>query len=36
MGLIVVTEQPQFAIDLINKEYAKYGKLVKDINFQPQ
>ena len=36
MGLIVFTEQPQFAIDLINKEYAKYGKLVKDINFQPQ
>jgi hypothetical protein len=32
----VVTEQPQFASDLINKEYAKYGKLVKDINFQPQ
>jgi len=36
MGLSVATESPQFAIDLINKDYAKYGKLVKDINFQPQ
>ena len=36
MGLSVATESPQFAIDLINKDYAKYGKIVKDINFQPQ
>jgi tripartite-type tricarboxylate transporter receptor subunit TctC len=35
-GLIVSTESPQFANDVIKKDYAKYGKLVKDINFKPQ
>ena len=35
-GLIPVTESSQFAADLIKKDYAKFGKLVADIHFQPQ
>jgi tripartite-type tricarboxylate transporter receptor subunit TctC len=35
-GLIVVTEAPQYFGDLLKSDFAKYGKLVKDIGFQPQ
>jgi tripartite-type tricarboxylate transporter receptor subunit TctC len=35
-GLIVVTEPPEYFGDLIRSDYAKYGKLVRDIGFQPQ
>ena len=35
-GLIVVTESPEFFGNLLKSDYAKYGKLVKDIGFQPQ
>ncbi|HEY6721756.1 MAG TPA: tripartite tricarboxylate transporter substrate binding protein [Burkholderiales bacterium] len=35
-GLIVVTESPEYFGDLIRSDYAKYGKLVRDIGFQPQ
>ena len=35
-GLIIVTEPPEFFGDLLRSDYAKYGKLVKDIGFQPQ
>jgi tripartite-type tricarboxylate transporter receptor subunit TctC len=35
-GLIVVNESPEFFGDLLRSDYAKYGKLVKDIGFQPQ
>lgn len=35
-GLIVVTEPPEFFGNLLRSDYAKYGKLVKDIGFQPQ
>ncbi len=36
VGLIPSVESPQFASDLIKKEYAKFGKLVSDIGFKPQ
>jgi tripartite-type tricarboxylate transporter receptor subunit TctC len=36
VGLIPSAESPQFASDLIKKEYAKFGKLVGDIGFKPQ
>lgn len=36
VGLIAVTESPQYAVDLIKKDYAKFGKLVSDIHFKPQ
>jgi tripartite-type tricarboxylate transporter receptor subunit TctC len=35
-GLIVVAESPEYFGDLIRSDYAKYGKLVRDIGFQPQ
>ena len=35
-GLIVVAETPEYFADLIRSDYAKYGKLVRDIGFQPQ
>ena len=35
-GLIVVTEPPAFFDNAIRSDYAKYGKLVKDIGFVPQ
>ncbi len=35
-GLIVVTQSPQYAIDLIKSENDKYRKLVQDIGFKPQ
>ena len=35
-GLIVVTESPEYFGDLIRSDFAKYGKLVRDIGFQPQ
>jgi tripartite-type tricarboxylate transporter receptor subunit TctC len=35
-GLIVVTEPPEFFANLLRSDYAKYGKLVKDIGYQPQ
>jgi tripartite-type tricarboxylate transporter receptor subunit TctC len=36
LGLIVVNESPEYFADLIRSDFAKYGKLVKDIGFQPQ
>jgi tripartite-type tricarboxylate transporter receptor subunit TctC len=35
-GLTIVTESPAFFGDIIKSDYAKYGKLVRDIGFQPQ
>ncbi len=35
-GLIVVTESPEYFANLIKSDYAKYGKLTRDIGFQPQ
>ena len=35
-GLIIVTESPEFFGDTIRSDYAKYGKLARDIGFQPQ
>ena len=35
-GLIVANEPPEFFGDMIKSDYAKYGKLVRDIGFQPQ
>ena len=35
-GLIVVTEPPEFFASTIKSDYAKYGKLIRDIGFQPQ
>jgi len=35
-GLIIVTEPPEFFGDMIKSDYAKYGKLVRDIGFKPQ
>jgi tripartite-type tricarboxylate transporter receptor subunit TctC len=35
-GLIIVGESPEFFADLLKSDYAKYGKLVKDIGFTPQ
>jgi tripartite-type tricarboxylate transporter receptor subunit TctC len=35
-GLIVVTESPEYFGNLLKSDFAKYGKLVKDIGFQPQ
>ena len=35
-GLIIVTEPPEFFGDIIRSDYAKYGKLVRDIGFSPQ
>ena len=35
-GLIIVTEPPEYFGELLKSDYAKYGKLVRDIGFQPQ
>jgi len=35
-GLIVVAESPEYFGEVIRSDYAKYGKLVRDIGFQPQ
>jgi len=35
-GLIIVTESPEFFGEMIRSDYAKYGKLTRDIGFQPQ
>jgi tripartite-type tricarboxylate transporter receptor subunit TctC len=35
-GLIIADESPEFFGDMIKSDYAKYGKLVRDIGFQPQ
>jgi tripartite-type tricarboxylate transporter receptor subunit TctC len=35
-GLIIVGESPEYFADLLKSDYAKYGKLVKDIGFTPQ
>jgi len=36
LGLVPVMESPQYALDLIKTENAKFSKLVKDIGFKPQ
>ena len=36
LGLIVVAESPEYFANLLKSDFAKYGKLVKDIGFQPQ
>jgi tripartite-type tricarboxylate transporter receptor subunit TctC len=35
-GLIIVTESPEFFGEMIRSDYAKYGKLARDIGFRPQ
>ena len=35
-GLIIVTEPPEFFAAAIKSDFAKYGKLIRDIGFQPQ
>jgi len=35
-GLIIVGESPEYFAELLKADYAKYGKLVKDIGFTPQ
>ncbi len=35
-GLTVAAESPEYFAALLKSDYAKYGKLVKDIGFQPQ
>jgi tripartite-type tricarboxylate transporter receptor subunit TctC len=35
-GLIIRTESPEFFAEVLKDDYDKYGKLVKDIGFQPQ
>ncbi|MBV8032951.1 MAG: tripartite tricarboxylate transporter substrate binding protein [Betaproteobacteria bacterium] len=35
-GLTVVAESPEYFAEYLRNDYAKYGKLVKDIGFQPQ
>ena len=35
-GLIIVTEPPEFFTSTIKSDFAKYGKLIRDIGFQPQ
>ncbi len=35
-GLIVVSEPPEFFTETIRSDHAKYGKLIRDIGFQPQ
>ena len=35
-GLILVSEPPEFFAATIRSDYAKYGKLIRDIGFQPQ
>jgi tripartite-type tricarboxylate transporter receptor subunit TctC len=35
-GLIIVTASPEFFGERIKNDYAKFGKLARDIGFQPQ
>ncbi|MBI3371037.1 MAG: tripartite tricarboxylate transporter substrate binding protein [Betaproteobacteria bacterium] len=35
-GLIIVTEPPEFFANLLKSDFAKYGKLVKDIGYEPR
>jgi tripartite-type tricarboxylate transporter receptor subunit TctC len=35
-GLIIVTEPPEFFATTLKSDYDKYGKLIRDIGFQPQ
>jgi tripartite-type tricarboxylate transporter receptor subunit TctC len=35
-GLIIVGESPEYFAEILKSDYAKYGKLVKDIGFVPQ
>jgi tripartite-type tricarboxylate transporter receptor subunit TctC len=35
-GLIIVTESPEYFSALLKNDFMKYGKLVKDIGYQPQ
>ncbi len=35
-GLIIVDESAEYFGDFIKSEYAKYGKLTRDIGFKPQ
>jgi tripartite-type tricarboxylate transporter receptor subunit TctC len=35
-GLTIVTESPEYFREYLKRDYAKYGKLVKDIGFTPQ
>jgi len=35
-GLIVVTESPEYFSKLLKGDFLKYGKLVKDMRYQPQ
>ena len=35
-GLIIVTEPPEYFAEVLRSDYAKYGKLMRDIGFQPQ
>jgi tripartite-type tricarboxylate transporter receptor subunit TctC len=35
-GLIVVAEPPEYFASLLKSDFEKYGKLVKDIGYQPQ
>src|SRR6266850_1844456 len=35
-GLAVVAESPEYFGEIIRSDYAKYGKLTRDIGFQPQ
>ena len=35
-GMVVANESVQYFEDLIKHDYAKYGKLVRDIGFKPQ
>jgi tripartite-type tricarboxylate transporter receptor subunit TctC len=36
LGLIIVTEPPEYFSALLKSDFDRYGKLVKDIGFQPQ
>ena len=35
-GLIIATEPPEYFTQVLGADYARYGKLVKDIHFVPQ
>ena len=35
-GLFIVTESPEYFASVLKSDYAKYGKLIRDIKFQPQ
>jgi tripartite-type tricarboxylate transporter receptor subunit TctC len=35
-GLYVANESPEFYAKFIKTEFAKYGKIVRDIGFKPQ